>query len=121
MSEQEKNAALAEIEVARNQPPTLTDVAEMLAAKLEPLLEISDYTVPSVSITAGVKAASHYLTSTQEWWRGVVEFEYGDYERTPVAITVFARTLPQLIAKMEQEIAQFINDMAKTPATHEQQ
>lgn len=116
MTEQEKNMALAEIDAARNQPPTLTEVAALLVSKLEPLLEMNDYTVPSVSITSGVKVASHYLTSTQEWWNCVVEFEYGDYKRTPVSIAAFARTLPQLLAKMELEIAQFIKEMAKTPA-----
>lgn len=122
MTDQEKNMALAEIEAARNQPPTLTEVAEMLAAKLEPLLEYNDYTVPSVSITSGVKVTSHILilSSIQEWWNCVVEFEYGDIERTPVSFTAYSGTLPQLIAKIEQQIAEFIEEIAaKIPVTHE--
>lgn len=92
----------------------------MLAAKLEPLLEYNDYTVPIVSITSGVKVASHYLTSTQEWWNCVMEFEYGDIEREPVSFLVRCSTLPQLIAAMEQRIARFIQEVSKKYATHEQ-
>lgn len=119
MSEQEKNAALAEIEVARNQPPTLKEVAELLASKLEPLMEYTDYTEPNVSILSAVKIGKWH--SVEEDWQCEMNFEYGNYQRKFKPIYAFAPTLAQLIAKMEQEIAQFINDMAKTPATHEQQ
>ena len=119
MSEQEKTAALAEIEAARNQPPTLTEVAKMLAAKLEPLMEFDDYTVPTVIIASGVKFSQFEFTSTTEWWNCALEFEFGDYERTPVSFVVLEPTLPKMVAAMQQRIERFILEVSKKYATHE--
>lgn len=120
MSEQEKTAALAEIEAARNQPPTLTEVAKMLAAKLEPLMAVVDYTEPNVSIASGVTVTGNRLCRAPEVWHCHINFLVGDYDnREPVGFLGSEATLPELITAMEQQIAGFIEETTKKTATHE--